>query len=65
MVLGNYSLCIEACIGDVAFQAIPFLILADFILADIDLYVLADFKKLVISAPVDLRLGTAFFIFYY
>ncbi len=50
MVLIRNFLCINVSIGDVAFQSVPFLIIADSFFADIDLYVLADFE--VVTEPV-------------
>lgn len=46
MILGNYTLGIKVCIGDISFQTIPLAVLGNLLLADGDLYILADFKEL-------------------
>lgn len=56
MILGNDTLGIKACIGDISFQTIPLAVLDNLLLADGNLYVLADFKKLVVSSLIDLLL---------
>ena len=43
-------------IGDISFQAIPLAVLGNLLLADGDLYTLADFKELVLSSFIDLLL---------
>ena len=56
MILGNDTLGIKVCIGDISFQTIPLAVLGNLLLADGDLYILADFKELVVSSFIDLLL---------
>ena len=52
MVLGNDTLGVKVCIGDVALESVPLAVLCYLLFADDDLYVLADFKKLIVAALV-------------
>ena len=59
MILGNDKLSIKICIGDVALEPVPLAVLCNLLFADDDFYVLADFKKLVVSMLVHLTLRDA------
>ena len=52
MILGNDMFCVKFCIGNVALEAVPLAVLCNLLFADDDLYVLADFKKLIVAALV-------------
>ena len=56
MIFGNDSLCVKIRIGYVAFESVPLAVLRNLLFADDDLYVLADFKKLVVATLVHLIL---------
>ena len=43
---------VKICIGDVALEPVPLAVLCNLLFADDDLYVLADFKKLIVAALV-------------
>ena len=59
MILGNDTLCVKISIGYVALESVPLAVLRNLLLADDDLYVIADFKKLVVAALVHLTLRNA------
>lgn len=59
VTLCNDPPCVKVCVGDIAFEAVPPAVLLNFPLADSNFDVPADFKKLVISPPIDLLLGDA------
>ena len=59
MILGNDTLCVKICIGNVALEPIPLAVLGYLLLADDDLYVLVDFKNLVVATLVHLILRDA------
>ena len=52
MILGNDKFGVKICIGDVALEPVPLAVLCNLLFADDDLYVLADFKKLIVAALV-------------
>ena len=52
MVLGNDTLGVKVCIGDVALESVPLVVLCNLLFANDDFYVLADFKKLVVATLV-------------
>ena len=52
MILGNDTLSVKIRIGYVAFESVPLAVLCNLLFADDDLYVLADFKKLIVAALV-------------
>ena len=52
MILGNDTLCVKISIGYVALESVPLAVLRNLLFADDDLYVLADFKKLIVAALV-------------
>ena len=54
MIFFNDAPCNQVSVGDVAFQTIPFAVFGNLLLSDADLYVLANFKKLVVSSFIDL-----------
>ena len=56
MILGNDTLGIKVCIGDVALESVPLAVLCNLLFANDDFYVLADFKKLVVATLVHLTL---------
>ncbi len=57
VILGHYAVCIEPSVGDVSLQSVPFLVFVNLVFTDRHLYVLANFKELVVSALVHLRFG--------
>ena len=57
VVLVDDVLLPQICIGDVALQPVPSLVLGNPLLTDGDLHVLTDLKELVVSSFVDLVLG--------
>ena len=59
MILGNDTLCVKISIGYVALESVPLAVLRNLLFADDDLYVIADFKKLVVAALVHLTLCNA------
>ena len=59
MILGNDTLGVKVCIGDVALESVPLAVLCNLLFADDDFYVLADFKKLVVATLVHLTLRDA------
>ena len=59
MILGNDTLGVKVCIGDVALESVPLAVLCNLLFANDDFYVLADFKKLVIASLVHLTLRNA------
>ena len=59
MILGNDTLGVKICIGDVALESVPLAVLCNLLFANDDFYVLADFKKLVIASLVHLILRNA------
>ena len=59
MVLGNDTLGVKVCIGDVALESVPLAVLCNLLFANDDFYVLADFKKLVVATLVHLTLRDA------
>ena len=59
MILGNDTLSIKICIGNVALESVPLAVLCYLLFADDNLYVLADFKKLVVATLVHLTLRNA------
>ena len=59
MILGNDTLGIKVCIGDVSLESVPLAVLCNLLFANDDFYVLADFKKLVVSMLVHLTLRDA------
>ena len=59
MILGNDTLCVKISIGYVALESVPLAVLRNLLLADDDLYVIADFKKLVVATLVHLTLRNA------
>ena len=59
MILGNDTLGIKVCIGDVALESVPLAVLCNLLFANNDFYVLADFKKLVVATLVHLTLRDA------
>ena len=52
MVLGNDTLSIKIGIGYIALEPVLLAVLRNLLFADDDLYVLADFKKLIVAALV-------------
>ena len=56
MILGNDTFSVKIRIGYVAFESVPLAVLCNLLFADDDLYVLADFKKLVVATLVHLIL---------
>ena len=52
MVLGNDTLSIKIGIGNIALESVPLAVLCNLLFADDDLYVLTDFKKLIVAALV-------------
>ena len=59
MILGNDTLGIKVCIGDVSLESVPLAVLCYLLFANDDFYVLADFKKLVVATLVHLTLRDA------
>ena len=59
MTLGNDTLGVKVCIGDVALESVPLAVLCNLLFANDDFYVLADFKKLVVATLVHLTLRDA------
>ena len=59
MILGNDTLGIKVCIGDVSLESVPLAVLCNLLFANDDFYVLADFKKLVVATLVHLTLRNA------
>ena len=59
MVLGNDTLGVKICIGDIALESVPLAVLCNLLFANDDFYVLADFKKLVVATLVHLTLRDA------
>ena len=59
MILGNDTLCVKVCIGNVALESVPLAVLCYLLFANDNLYVLADFKKLVVATLVHLILRNA------
>ena len=59
MILGNDTLGVKVCIGDVALESVPLAVLRNLLFADDDLYVIADFKKLVVATLVHLTIRDA------
>ena len=55
MILGNDTIRIKICIGNVALEPVPLAVPCYLLFANDDFYVLADFKKLVeADAVIDL-----------
>ena len=52
MILGNDTLRVKIRIGNVALEPVPLAVLCYLLFADDNLYVLADFKKLVVATLV-------------
>ena len=52
MVLGNDTLSIKIGIGYIALESVPLAVLCNLLFADDDLYVLTDFRKLIVAALV-------------
>ena len=52
MILGNDTLGVKVCIGDVALESVPLAVLCNLLFADDDFYVLADFKLLLHLLPL-------------
>src|SRR5574344_1173282 len=59
MILGNDTLGFKICIGDVALEPVPLAVLCNLLFANDNLYVFADFKKLVVATLVHLTLRNA------
>lgn len=52
MILGNDTLCVKICIGNVDLESVPLTVLCNLIFADDDFYIFADFKKLIVATLV-------------
>ena len=59
MILGNDTLCVKVCIGNVALEPVPLAVLSYLLFANDNIYILADFKKFVVTTPVHLILRNA------